>query len=209
LRARKKPLRFVSIARRLIAAHVRKESVAKSSRTSAYLLTINLLATSPKDCRLYSRDRAAPPAFWRRRFGRSASRRTPRLVVTGAEPRHECQQFPASATAVRTLRSGDPKDATIWRIARSVYLRMPGMRHVAHRGMQADYMARGRCLSKAGEGMSRAGHAGSAGRSDILASSVRWLAEARSRHRRAAQLGTTIMPQRGKIDSTKKNNSNV
>ena len=151
--------------------------------------TINLLATSPKDCRLYSRDRAAPilaKTLWSIR-----DRRTPRLVVTGAEPRHECQQFPASATAVRTLRSAhetDPKNATIWRIARSVYLRMPGMWHVAYRGMQADSMARGRCLSRAGEGMSRVGHAGSEGRSDILASSVRWLAEARSRRRRAGKL---------------------
>ena len=48
--------------------------------------------------------------------------------------------------------------ATIWRIARSMYLRMPSMPLVAYRGMQPGYLARSPRISKAGEGMPRAGN---------------------------------------------------
>jgi hypothetical protein len=167
----------------VLALHINDYDLSLSRYHGAVigLPKINLLATSPKDRRDYSPRPEARP-FPLMDFCRPASRREP-LQEQKTAGRYDCQRYVAGAAAVPTLRpthETDPADATIWRITRSVHLRMRGMRHIAYRGMQADGVARGRRVSKAGKGMPRSGEAGAQGRSGILAWSVQLLAEARA-----------------------------
>jgi hypothetical protein len=94
--------------------------VALSNQHSAVigLLKVNLLAISPKEFRAYS----AAPRNVRVAEHSSSTGELSRAAFIAAQGRaYECQRYATEVSPLCSAHETGPKNATIWRTARSVY----------------------------------------------------------------------------------------